>query len=75
MDDAPFRRVHQCVGDLEGEVDRLADRERPEPLDPLPDRCPFDVLKRDEMIPAVVADREDAGDVLVVEPGGRRPSW
>ena len=41
----------------------------PVPLDPLADRRPLDVLEGDVVIPAVVADRVDPGDVLVVEPG------
>ena len=48
--------------------------ERAAGLDPLADRGPLDVLEGDVVIPAVVADRVDPGDVLVVEPG-RGPAF
>jgi hypothetical protein len=59
--------VHQGVGDLERVIDRLADRRDAAPLDALADRRPFNIFERDEMIARVVADRVDAGDILVVE--------
>ena len=59
--------MHQGVGDLERVVDRFTDRRDASPLDALTDRGPFDVFEGDEMIARVVADRVDAGDILVVE--------
>ena len=49
------------------------DRQRAVPLDPLADRRPLDVLEGDVVILAVVADRVDPRDVLVVELGGGPP--
>ena len=69
MDDPALGGVHQGAGDLQREVDRLADRERTVALDPLADRRAFDVLEGDVVIPIVVADRVDPGDILVVESG------
>ena len=70
MDDPPLRGVDERPGDLEGVINRLADRHAAVLLDPLADRRPLNVLERNEVVALVVADGVDARDVLVVEPGG-----
>ena len=55
----------------ERDVDGLAGLERAGRLDPLAEGHALDVLEGDVMERAVLADAEDAGDVLVVELGGR----
>ena len=73
MDNAALSRMNQGVGDLERNLDRLADRQRSVLLDPLPERGPLNIFKSDVMIAAVVADRVNARDILVVEACGGAP--
>ena len=61
------------MGDLEGDVDRLGDRQRAGCLDPLADRHALDVLEGDVVDRSVLADAVDPRDVLVVELGGGSP--
>ena len=54
-------------------MDRLAHRQGPDGLDPLPDGLSFDELEGDVMEGPILPDTENSRDVFVIEPGGRSP--
>jgi hypothetical protein len=69
MDHAPLRRVHQRVGDLEGDVDGLGDGQRAGLLHALADRHAFNIFKGDVVQISILTDTIHAGNILVVELG------
>ena len=70
MDDASPRCVYECIGDLKCDVDGFGGRQGPGGVHPLSNGLALDVFEGDIMEDAIVADAEDARDVLVIELGG-----
>src|SRR5262249_48638952 len=69
VDDAARRRVGQAGGHLQEVVQRLGHRQPAAAVEEAAQVLALDELEGDEVQPLVLAAVEDAGDVLVVEPG------
>ena len=73
MHHAAHRGVHKRIRNLQGDVDRIGDRQAARGFDLLPDGHSFDVLEGDVMVRAVLTDAVDPRDVLVIELRGGAP--
>ena len=71
MHHVPFRGVGQGLGHLQRVTDGLGQGQRAAAVNQVANVDPLDELEDDVMQPAVFADIVDAGDVLVVQAGGR----
>src|SRR5262249_31332161 len=71
VDDTALRRVGQSCCNLEEKMDSFGNRQLTTAIEDGTQVLAFNELEGDEVQPLVLTAEEDAGDVLVVELGGR----
>ena len=70
VDDAAAMRGVERIGNLHGEVENQADRDR-SGFDQLPDRASFEPLHRNERLTLLLAELVNRADVRVLERRGQ----
>ena len=71
MNNPALGGVGQARGDLQKIVDGIGDGQTAAPFHQRPERLALDKFKGDEMQPLIFPIKEDAGNVLMIEFGGR----